>query len=93
MTQRIQLTLIGKPGCHLCDDARAVTDQVVAEFLRSASGIVVDIEELNILEDTELATKYHDEIPVLQINGKVHNYWRIDPERLRSALDELAKTN
>jgi len=33
--------------------------------------------------------RYSEEIPVLLINGKVHNYWRIDPVRLRQALDAL----
>jgi len=42
------------------------------------------------LFDEELAAQYIDDIPVLLINGKVHNYWRIDPERLRGALDDLA---
>jgi hypothetical protein len=28
---------------------------------------------------------------VLLINGKVHNYWRIDPDRLLGALDDLAR--
>lgn len=86
MTQRIQLTLIGKPGCHLCDDARAVIEQVVANTDAAA---LIDLEELNILENEELLAKYHDEIPVLLINGKVHNYWHIDPLRFRTALEEL----
>lgn len=86
----IHLTLIGKPGCHLCDDARdlvaTVVRKVVAE--RPAPGIVV--EERSILEDAELHDLYVEDIPVLLINGKVHNYWRIDPMRLRTALLEAS---
>ena len=58
------------------------------EFCRQFPAAEVSIEEMNILEDAALAAKYSDEIPVLLINGKVHNYWRIDKERLLKALTE-----
>lgn len=81
MTSKIQLTLIGKPGCHLCDDAEAVVLQVMSEFADS-----VTLTKQNILDDEVLFARYSEEIPVLLIDGKVHNYWHIDPVRLRSAL-------
>ncbi|HXH33131.1 MAG TPA: glutaredoxin family protein [Plantibacter sp.] len=80
----VQLTLIGKPGCHLCDDARTVIDEVVAELPDGAPGITR--EELSILDDQELHDRHWEEIPVLLIDGRVHNYWRIDRDRLRAAL-------
>jgi hypothetical protein len=83
VTSKIELTLIGKPGCHLCDDAEAVVAEVLSEF-----GNHVSLIKQNILDDDALFARYSEEIPVLLINGKVHNYWRIDPERLRSALGE-----
>jgi len=76
------LTLIGKPGCHLCDDARAVVTSVLGSFDS------VQLEEFSILDDTVLYEKYVEEIPVLLLNGKVHNIWRVDPDRLRTALTE-----
>ena len=76
------LTLIGKPGCHLCDDARAVVTSVIADFSSVA------LEEFSILDVTALYEKYVEEIPVLLVNGKVHNIWRVDPDRLRTALTE-----
>jgi glutaredoxin len=76
------LTLIGKPGCHLCDDARAVVTEVIADF----DGLALD--ELSILDDPALHEKYVEEIPVLLINGRVHNIWRVDATRLRAALTE-----
>jgi hypothetical protein len=87
----IHLTLIGKPGCHLCEDADGVVAEVVHEFeqAHAADGISVEIEQLNILEDTSLALKYSEEIPVLQINGKTHAYWRIEPVRFRAALEKI----
>jgi len=75
-----RLTLIGKPDCHLCDDARAVVGAVIE------GREDVTLEELSILDDAELNAKYWDEIPVLMIDGRVHAIWRVDAERLASAL-------
>jgi glutaredoxin len=79
-----RLTLIRKPGCHLCDDARSVIDQVLADF----PGVAVD--ELSILDDEELLEKYVEEIPVVLIDDRVHTIWRVDAERLRTALTAAA---
>ncbi len=49
----------------------------------------IELTEVNILEDQALLEKYGEEIPVLQINGATHAYWRIDSERLIAALNEL----
>ena len=86
----IELTLIGKPGCHLCEDAEAAVDRVLGSFLPNHPSVVVSLIQKNILEDGELAARYFEEIPVLLINGKVHNYWRIDENRFSNALTELA---
>lgn len=87
----IKLTLIGKPGCHLCDDAREAIDGVLFEFRQANSDVEVIVEEQNILDDEALKLKYADEIPVLLIDGKMHNYWRIDEERLMRALYAKAR--
>lgn len=76
-----RLTLLGKPGCHLCDDARAIVLEVAGE-----RGL--ELEERNILDDAALLTEYAEEIPVLLIDDRVHTIWRVDPARLRRALDE-----
>ena len=87
MTPRdIRLTLIGKPGCHLCDDARQVVQEVVAEIEAADAPPRITLEERSILDDEVLAARYAEEIPVLLIDGRVHNYWRIDPVRLKTAL-------
>jgi len=79
----VALTLIGKPGCHLCDDARQAIAGVVAEV---ADRVEVTIDERSILDDEVLLERYSEEIPVVLIDGRVHNIWRVDPERLRAAL-------
>lgn len=85
----IELTLIGKPGCHLCEDAESAVDRVLVSFLAANPSVAVSITQQNILDDVELAARYSEEIPVLLINGKVHNYWRIDEERFTRALNDL----
>ena len=84
----IQLTLISKPDCHLCDTARGVVDGVVAELAGEAS---VRVEELSILEHPDLYEKHVEEIPVVLIDGRVHNIWRVDPARLKKAILEVAE--
>lgn len=82
----ITITLIGKPACHLCEDAEQVVSDVLAELQLQS----VRVESLSIEDDEDLHDEYWEQIPVLLINGKVHNYWRIDADRLTKALKELA---
>ena len=89
MRKPIELTLIRKPGCHLCDEAELVIQAVLGQFKADHPEAVVSMVEEDILEDEELYKQYWEEIPVLLINGQVHNYWKIDPERLESALKDL----
>lgn len=74
-----RITLIGKPGCHLCDEARAVIATVCAE---SGDGWV----EQSIEEDPALYDEYWERIPVILVDGRPHDFWRVDPVRLRAAL-------
>ncbi len=76
------VTLLSKPGCHLCDDARQVVHDVLTEFEK------VDLVERSILDDPDLHARYWDEIPVVLIDDQVHTIYRVDPDRLRAALAE-----
>ena len=82
----VSLTLIGKPGCHLCDDAREVVRSVIADLPEDAP--VVTVEERDILQEPDLHEKYVEDIPVVLVDGRMHTYWRVDPVRLRTALLE-----
>ncbi|MCQ0024355.1 glutaredoxin family protein [Streptomyces somaliensis DSM 40738] len=73
------VTLIGKPGCHLCDDAREVVERVCAE-----TGAAW--EEKDVTRDEELHRAYWEQIPVVLVDGEQHTFWRVDPGRLRAAL-------
>ncbi len=83
------ITLIGKPGCHLCDVARETIVAVVGRLQSEASAPLITVDELSILDDPVLLERYADEIPVVLINGRVHNIWRVDPDRLRAVLLEV----
>ena len=90
MPKLISLTLLTKPGCHLCEEAKTVVDSAIDKFKSEhSSENPIELTEVNILEDQALLEKYGEEIPVLQINGATHAYWRIDSERLIAALKEL----
>jgi hypothetical protein len=78
------LTLIGKPGCHLCDEAREVVASVVGGL--AAEGVDVHVEERSILDEPELDVRWHDDIPVVLIGTALHDRWRVDADRLREDL-------
>jgi hypothetical protein len=74
-----RVVLLGKPGCHLCDDARAVVARVCGE-------LGVGWQELSILDDPTLEARYWEQIPVTLVDGRQHDFWRVDEGRLRAAL-------
>jgi hypothetical protein len=80
------VTLIGKPGCHLCDEAREVVAQVVGGL--ADDGVAVELQERSILDDAALDVRWHHDIPVVLIGTALHDRWRVDAERLR--IDLLA---
>jgi glutaredoxin len=74
-----RLTLLGKPGCHLCEDARVVVARVAAD-------LGVPWDERDVTADEADYAEYGDRIPVLLLDGREHTYWNIDETRLRRAL-------
>jgi hypothetical protein len=71
--------LIGRAGCHLCDDAREVVAAVCAE-------LGVAWTESDVTADRGLARRYGEYVPVTLVDGEQHDFWRVDPARLRAAL-------
>lgn len=78
------LTLIGKPDCHLCEEARTVVAEVVDGL--AADGVAVTVEEHSILDEPDLDVRWHDDIPVVLIGTALHDRWHVDPVRLRADL-------
>jgi glutaredoxin len=74
-----RVTLYGKPGCHLCDDAREVIARVCADL-----GAAYD--EVDITTDADLQRRFGEQIPVTFVDGAQHDFWRVDEHRLRAAL-------
>jgi hypothetical protein len=59
----IRLTLLSRPGCHLCAEMRRQVDMILASRPRTW-------EEVDVDSDPELARRYGDSIPVLFVNGR-----------------------
>lgn len=76
----LTVELLGRPGCHLCDDALVIVRSVLSEFPEAL------LVERNILDDVELFESVRDDIPVILINGQSHARWRVDEEAFRTAL-------
>lgn len=74
-----RITLVSRPGCHLCDDARLVIAAVAAQ-----QGVAW--EELSIDDDAQLRARYAEQIPVTLVDGVQHDFFRVSPERLTAAL-------
>ena len=79
MTAAHVITLLSRPGCHLCDDARAV-------IARVADDLGVPWLERDITQSPQDMREYADMIPVTLIDGVQHDFWRVDERRLRRAL-------
>ncbi|MFC8850124.1 MULTISPECIES: glutaredoxin family protein [unclassified Micromonospora] len=79
MSSDARLTLITRPGCHLCEDAKAALDRVVA--VTGDRWI-----EKDVTDDVALEREYGDRLPVVLLDGKEHGYWRVEEERLLQDL-------
>jgi glutaredoxin len=78
-----RLTLYGKPGCHLCHDAREVVK-------RALLGRDVALEEIDITLDPALFARYGERIPVLELDGEILFELVVDEDLLQQRLDRVA---
>jgi glutaredoxin len=74
-----RITFYSRVGCHLCDDARAVVARVCADL--GESFVEVDVDS-----DPDLEDRFGEEVPVTFVDGRQHDFWRVDEGRLRAAL-------
>ena len=79
---RLIVDLMGKPGCHLCDDARAIVSTVLDDFPEA------EFVEHNILDDAEMFETMKNDIPVIVVNGRRHAMWRVDAKEFRAAVEK-----
>jgi glutaredoxin len=78
-----QVTLYGKPGCHLCEEAREVVDRVRERR-------PFDLEEIDITRDPTLEALYRERIPVVAIDGEETLELVIEASELESCLARIA---
>jgi glutaredoxin len=74
-----RVVLFGRPGCHLCDDARVVVERVTTELGER-------YEERDITLDPNDLQAYVESIPVVLVDGVQVDFWRVSEDRLRAAL-------
>lgn len=77
-----RVTLYGKPGCHLCDEARAVVERVRAER-------PFELEEVDVTLDPALFREYGERIPVLDLNGEELFEFFVEEGALVERLDRV----
>ncbi len=74
-----RVTLYSRRGCHLCAAAREVVERVCDDLGEQFTEVFIDA-------DAELVDRFNDEVPVTFVDGRQHDFWRVDETRLRTAL-------
>ena len=78
-----RVLMYGRPGCHLCDDARTVVERVRAEH-------PFELREVDVSLDPELHRAYGERIPVLELDGELLFEFVVDEAVLQQRLDRVA---
>ena len=79
MPEPIRVEIYSRPGCHLCDEAKAVIDSVRGRHH-------LEVHVVNVEDDPQLEARYGTEIPVVFINGKKTFKYRVDAAELERKL-------
>ena len=74
-----RIVVLTRQGCHLCEEAIAQVAEVCVEIGEAYAVLDVD-------SDPELQRLYTDQVPVTFVDGAQHDFWRVDPARLKAAL-------
>jgi glutaredoxin len=77
--ERLHLVLYTRPGCHLCEDLKALCERMGEEF-------PIELTEVNIDDHPALRTQYDQEIPVLVVDGRKAVKYRTTAPALRRLL-------
>jgi glutaredoxin len=76
------VTLYGKPGCHLCEDAFQAIEKVRRDR-------AFELEEVDITLDAGLNREYGERIPVVAVDGVERFEFFVDPAALAQAIDRV----
>ncbi len=77
-----KVVIYSRANCHLCEEAEKNVREVLEE-------IHFGLEVIDINGDQELERLYGEEVPVITINGDVHDYYKVDKQRLLKALSAI----
>jgi hypothetical protein len=84
----IDIRLIGRSGCHLCEVAQGDLASVIARFAAEYPAVEYVVEDLDIDQNPQFA-HFTDEVPVLLVNGEQVAFWRIEQDRVFAQLEKL----
>jgi glutaredoxin len=76
------VTLYGKPGCHLCDDAREVVERVRADH-------PFELREVDVSLDPQLYREYGERIPVVEVDGEELFEFHVEEAELVERVDRV----
>jgi flavoprotein len=79
-----EVVLYTRPGCHLCDEARAELAVLHDEGPR------FELREVDIEGDERLHATYMERIPVVEVAGEIVSELALDAHAVRSRLDTVA---
>ncbi len=74
-----KVTVYSRSGCHLCEIA---IDQIQSV----KKDLDFDLEIKLIDQDLNLEKEYGEQVPVILIDDKIHDYWRVDLKRFTQAI-------
>jgi glutaredoxin len=74
-----RVTIYTREGCHLCEEARRVVARVCADLGET-------FDEIDVDSDPDLRDRFDEEVPATFVDGRQHDFWRVDETRLRAAL-------
>lgn len=74
-----RVVVYSRPGCHLCEVAEVLVAEICAETGDTWARV-------DITTDDDLVSRFTEQVPVTFVDGAQHDFWRVDPARLRKAL-------
>ena len=74
-----EVTVYSRSGCHLCEIAIDRLNSVIDDYKFTLNVVLID-------NNSELEKEFGEQVPVILINDKIHDYWRVDLERFTTAI-------
>ena len=73
------VTVYSRSGCHLCEIAIDRINSVINDYKFTLDIVLID-------HNSELEKEFSEQVPVILIDNKIHDYWRVDLERFTTAI-------